>query len=318
MNPGNETPSAAGRPPSGQVERISDAVRVVTAPNAGPMTHTGTRTYVVGNGDVALIDPGPADPRHFDALLGALEPGERIAQILVTHSHLDHSPLARAFAERAPVAAFGRSHDGRSQRMNELERTGFLGGGEGVDREFVPDVFLADGEILEGGNWALQAIHTPGHLSNHMCFALVGAGMLFTGDHVMGWSTTLVSPPDGDISDFMGSLRKLIERPERTYLPGHGPPVGDGPDLAARQLAHRQEREAQIIAALGGGPAAPPALVEKIYEGLDPRLRAAASRNVLAHLIDLAGRGIVRAAGPVRADALFELGADADKTTSRA
>lgn len=290
-------------PVIGGVEDVAPGVRAVTAGNGGPMTFTGTRSYIVGQGEVALIDPGPADRAHHAAILGALGPGERIAAVFVTHSHADHSPLAAAFG--APVHAFGPHGAGLRPGLAALGPA--LGGGEGADAAFAPDRILQDDSTVEGAGWALTALHTPGHLSNHLSFVLEGTGIVFTGDHVMGWATTLISPPDGDLTAFMASLRRMAMRDDHRYLPGHGAPVEDPRAVLTHILAHRAGREAQIRAALADGPATPAALTARIYAGLDPRLHGAAARNVLAHLIDLCERGIVSAPGGIAADARFAL-----------
>lgn len=292
-------------PVPGAVERLAPGVRAVTAPNAGPMTFTGTRSYIVGEGEVALIDPGPEDPAHLAALMAAVA-GETVSHILVTHSHADHSPLARAVAARtgAPVLGFGPHGAGMRAEMSAL---GGLGGGEGADRGFSPDRTLGHGESVAGPGWRLTALHTPGHLSNHLSFALEGAGAVFTGDHVMGWATTLVSPPEGNLTDFMASLRLMRGRADRVYYPGHGAPVEDPAGLVAHVLSHRQGREGQILAALEDGPADAAALTARIYADVDARLHGAAARNVLAHLLDLSERGVVAPEGALSAEARFRL-----------
>lgn len=286
------------RPVPGAVERVAPLVRAVTAGNAGPMTFTGTRTYLVGEGAVAVIDPGPPDPAHLAAIRAALAPGERVSHILVTHSHADHSPLARPLAglTGAPVLAFGPHGAGMSAAMRGLLAAGAdLGGGEGADEGFVPDATLADGERVEGEGWALTALATPGHLSNHLAFALEGTGIVFTGDHVMGWATTLVSPPEGDLGAFMASLARMLARHDRLYLPGHGAPVEEPRALVEHIRDHRLGRERDIRAALAEGPATVASLTARIYRAVDPRLHPAAARNVLAHLLDLAERGLAAA-----------------------
>ena len=198
-------------------------IRRVTCPNPGPMTFTGTNAYILGRGAVAVVDPGPDIPEHRAAILGALAPGERVATILVTHSHVDHSPGARPLAAEtgAELLAFGPHGAGISPRMAALAASGAdLGGGEGGDRDFAPDRMLADEETVEGDGWAVRALHTPGHLSNHLCFAVerldCGApGAVFSGDHVMAWATTMVSPPDGDMAAFLASLRRMQGRGDR-------------------------------------------------------------------------------------------------------
>ena len=296
-------------PPPGRMVEVAPGVRRIGCDNPSPMTFTGTQTYVVGQGEVAVIDPGPGDARHVQTLLAALEPGERVVRIVVTHSHADHSPAARQIAALtgAPVAAFGPHGSGMSTTMRALAREGgTIGGGEGADRQFAPDEALGEGDVVEGPDWALEALHTPGHLSNHVSLALRGTGVLFTGDTVMGWATTLVSPPEGDMGQFMATLRRLAERDDRLYLPGHGNPVEDPAAMVRWQIAHREERFAQIMEALAAGPADAEVLARRIYRGIDPRLLPAAARNVLASLIALAEEGQVRAPEGLAADARFE------------
>jgi hydroxyacylglutathione hydrolase len=252
------------------------------------MTGSGTNSYIVGSGRVAVIDPGPGDPRHLAALLGALEPGEAVAQIFVTHAHADHSTLARPLAEAtgAPVLAFAAAA--------QLEGAG-LAGGEGIDRSFAPDRRLADGEIVAGDGWSLQVIHTPGHLHDHIC--LGWGDLCFTGDHVMGWSTSLVSPPEGDMGCYMQSLARLAQQPWRRLYPGHGAAVDDPAGRIDELATHRRRREAQILGCLRGEPQTPTVLTAAVYAGTPAHLLGAAERNVLAHLVDLQSRNLV-AAGP--------------------
>lgn len=296
----------AHAPVVGAPERLAPDLVAVTAPNAGPMTFTGTRTYILGRADVAVIDPGPADPAHLDAVEAALPRGGGVGAILVTHGHLDHSAGARALQDRTGAPIHGHGERVRSPVMERLAAAGALGGGEGVDAGFAPDVRLADGAVVTGAGWRLEAVHTPGHLGDHLCFAWAGTGALFSGDTVMGWATTLISPPDGDLGAFLASLRRLRVRRDRTYHPGHGGPVRDPRGMIDWQLAHRAEREGQIRAALEGGAASAAELVEMVYPDLAAALRPAAARNVLAHLIDLAERGLVRSRGPLAAAAVFE------------
>lgn len=270
-------------PVPGRAEHLAPGLRRVLAPNPSPMTFRGTNSYILGEGRVAVIDPGPALPSHLEALLAALAPGETVSHILVTHSHVDHSPLARPLAERtgAPVLAFGDSAAGR---RSDLAAVASLGGGEGVDAGFVPDIRLADGEEIAGPGWRLMALHTPGHMGNHLCFAWEDA--LFTGDHVMGWSSSMISPPEGDLGAFMASLERLSARADGPLFPAHGAPVPDGRARIVALAAHRRARAGEILAALGRGSATPAALAEAIYTGTPPALLGAATRNVLAHLID--------------------------------
>jgi glyoxylase-like metal-dependent hydrolase (beta-lactamase superfamily II) len=268
-------------------------LRHVIAPNPSAMTERGTNTWIVGRGEVAVIDPGPAIPVHLDAILAALTPGERVTHILVTHAHLDHSALAPSLSARtgAPVLAFGSARDGISPAMLALGLAGT--GGEGLDAGFAPDERLGDGDVIEGPGWRLQAIHTPGHLGSHLCFAWGAA--CFTGDHVMGWSTSLVSPPEGDMGAYMASLGRLGQREWSRFLPGHGTTVRDPATRLAALTEHRHGREAQILAALAGGSCTPAALARAIYTDLPAPLLPAAERNVLAHLLDLAERSLVQA-----------------------
>lgn len=291
----------------GAVEELH-GVRRVTAPNPSPMTFTGTRSYIVGTGEVALIDPGPDDPAHRAAILGALAPGERIAEVLLTHTHVDHSEGATALAREtgARLSGFGPHGAGMSATMRALADSGAdLGGGEGADRATVPERLLADGETVEGPGWALTALWTPGHLSNHLSFALEGTGTVFTGDTVMGWATTLVSPPEGDMAALMRSLRRLRARGDAVFLPGHGHPVADPAAMLDHQIAHREARAAAILGALADGPATAADLARAIYTDTDPRLMPAAARNVFATLIGAMDEGRVRPLGPLTPAARF-------------
>ncbi|MCF6271593.1 MAG: MBL fold metallo-hydrolase [Rhodobacteraceae bacterium] len=291
-------------PKIGVSEFLREGLRVVTAPNASPMTFTGTRSYILGEGEVAVIDPGPEDEAHFQALKKALA-GQKVSHIFVTHSHIDHSALSRRLSRAfdAPVLGFGASGAGMSEVMRGLEAGGGLSGGEGVDTSFLPDIKLADGDIIAGQGWALEAVHTPGHMSNHLCFGWQDT--LFSGDHVMGWSSTLISPPDGDLTQFMGSLEKLQNRPEDVFYPGHGAPIYGAQNMVKAQISHRLAREQQILEAIGEGRV--PAITRRVYKGLDSRLLPMAERNVFAHLIDLCQRGKLRSLGPLRFGGRFEL-----------
>jgi len=270
--------------PTGRVEQVAAGVRRLLAPNPSPFTYTGTQTYIVGTGDVALVDPGPDLAPHVDAILAATK-AERIVAIVCTHTHRDHSPASRPLAEAtgAPIvgcAPLAIEDDG--PRADAA-----------FDFDYVPDRVLADGEALEGEGWVLRALATPGHTSNHLCLALDGTGQLFTGDHVMGWSTTVVSPPDGDMTDYMKSLDLLLGRDDLAYHPAHGPAV-ENPHAHVRALiVHRRMREKQILALLEAGEGRIPVMVETMYKAIDPRLHPAAGRSVLAHLGDLQRRGMV-------------------------
>ena len=293
-------------PPTGVAMPVSEGVRRLVAPNPSPMTYRGTNTYLVGTTDLAVIDPGPDRADHLEAILAAVTPAQRITHIIVTHTHVDHSPLARPLAERtgAPVLAFGDASAGRSEVMAGLAADGLAGGGEGVDHGFRPDESLADGAIIEGSDWALEVIHTPGHIGNHV--ALAWDDICFTADHVMGWASSLVSPPDGDLTDFMASCARLQARDWSVFHPGHGAPIDNPAGRLAWLVGHRQAREAAILESLAQGPAGARELAERIYTETPPALIPAAERNVFAHLVDLTGKNRVRPHGPLAATAIFE------------
>jgi glyoxylase-like metal-dependent hydrolase (beta-lactamase superfamily II) len=294
-------------PPYGIAETLGPGIRRILARNPSPMTHHGTNTYLLGEGDVAVIDPGPADTDHLRAILAALAPGERISHVFVTHAHLDHSPLARAVADAtgAPVLAFGDARSGRSALMEELARAGSLDGGEGVDAGFSPDIVLADGEEVAGSGWQLRALHTPGHFGNHMSFQWDDT--VFCGDHVMGWASSLVSPPDGDMGAYMASLQRLAATGVRRLHSGHGDPILDAQARISELTRHRRAREDAICLALGDGPADAAMLAARIYTDTPATLMRAAARNVLAHLIDLAERKRIEAHGNLTPATLFSL-----------
>lgn len=284
----------AAAPEPGRADRLSPGLRRVLAPNPSPMTLHGTNSYIIGEGRVAVIDPGPESPAHLDALRAALAPGETVSHVIVTHSHRDHAPLARPLARAfgAPVLAFGASDEGRSPVMATLALSAGLGGGEGVAEGFRPDERLPDGAELSGDGWTLRALHTPGHMGNHLC--LQWGKAIFSGDHVMGWASSLVSPPDGDMGRYMESLDRLDAAGAHILYPGHGPAVADPARRIAALRDHRRMREAQILATLAGeGPATSGAIAHAIYHEIPPGMMAAAERNVLAHLIDLCERGRV-------------------------
>ncbi len=293
-------------PEIGVAETLEPGLRRIVAPNPSPMTYRGTNTYLLGTSAIAVIDPGPDNAAHLARILEAVEPGQHISHIIVTHTHLDHSPLARdlAAATGAPVLAFGDAHGGRSDVMRQLAAAGTVGGGEGIDAAFTPDDTLADGQVVEGAGWTLEVIHTPGHIGNHICLGWGDACL--TADHVMGWASSLVSPPDGDLTDFMASCARLQARDWRVFYPGHGAPITAPAARLDWLVAHRRSREAAILATLGQGPATPAALAREIYTDTPAALLGAATRNVLAHLIDLVGRHEVTHHGPLHESATFE------------
>jgi glyoxylase-like metal-dependent hydrolase (beta-lactamase superfamily II) len=281
----------------GRLERVAPGIRRIVARNPSPFTFRGTGTYVVGDGEVAVIDPGPDLDEHVAALLAGLS-GEQVTHILVTHTHNDHSPAAAALkaATGAPTYGFG-PHAGGKRGDPAVE--------EGGDWDFTPDVTVHDSDAIAGSGWRFEAVHTPGHTSNHLCFALPDQGILFSGDHVMGWSTSVIAPPDGDMSAYMASLDKLLDRPDAVYWPTHGPAITEPQAHVRAFVAHRREREAGILECLAAGSERIDAIVDKLYVGLQPGLRRAAGRSVHAHLLDLAGRGIVESEGPPTIDAVY-------------
>ncbi len=293
-------------PATGVAVAMAPGVHRLLAPNPSPMTHWGTNTYLVGTDRLVVIDPGPDMPAHFEALRAAIA-GRPVDHIVVTHAHVDHSALAGRLhdATGAPVAAFGTAHSGRSAIMTRLAEDGLTGGGEGMDTGFAPDLRLADGARLASDAGSLKVLHTPGHLGGHLCLAL--DDVVFTGDHVMGWAPSLVSPPDGDLTDFMASCARLrSDLPGgASALPGHGAPVVDLVGRLDALIAHRRHREAQILAALTVASGTPADLAGRIYTDVPPALLPAATRNVLAHLIDLVERNRARSLGRVHAGATF-------------
>lgn len=304
----------------GVVDQVGPRIRRVVANNPGPFTYKGTGTYIVGTGDVAVIDPGPADPAHLAALEAALK-GETVTHIFVTHTHRDHSPGALPLQERtkAPTYAFGphphsdeppepiTEEEAEATDKAEDEKAARTEKGEGpdvsdaspakledsFDAAFSPDVHLRDGDVVNGTDWSIEAVFTPGHIANHLCFALREERVLFSGDHVMGWSTSVISPPAGDMTAYLASLEKLLGRPDATYWPTHGPALSDPMPYVRALMAHRHEREAGILNRLRHGDRSIPELVTSLYVGLDTRLVKAAGRSVLAHLRKLVAEGRV-------------------------
>ena len=285
------------------VDEVMPGVRRVMADNPGPFTFKGTLSYIVGSGSVAIVDPGPDDARHIGALLDAVR-NETVTAIFVTHTHRDHSPAVPAIraATGATVYAEGLHRAARPLHIGEHNPLD-----ASADRGFRPDVVLKDGEVVAGDRWTIEAVTTPGHTANHMAYALRENDALFTGDHVMGWSTSIVAPPDGAMSDYLASLAKLTKRSEQTYLPGHGPVIEDAVRFVNYYIQHRKAREDSILYRLSKGATDIPTLVRAIYIGIDPRLTGAAGLSVLAHLEDLVTRGLVQTDGQPAIDGVYHL-----------
>ncbi|HVX98727.1 MAG TPA: MBL fold metallo-hydrolase [Pseudorhodoplanes sp.] len=283
-------------------KEVAPGVRALVADNPGPFTFKGTMSYVIGQGPYAVVDPGPNDERHIAALLAAT--GGHVSHIFVTHTHRDHSPGVAPLrqATGAKVYAEGPHRLSRDLQIGEASPLD-----ASADTDFRPDVALKDGEIVKGDGFTIEAVATPGHTANHMAYALKEANLMFSGDHVMGWSTPVVAPPDGAMSDYMNSLRKLTARAETLYLPGHGAPIGNAPLFVRSYIRHRQAREASILHRLAKGEADIPTLVRAIYIGLDPRLVKAAGLSVLAHLEDLVARGVVATHGQPSIEGSYRL-----------
>jgi glyoxylase-like metal-dependent hydrolase (beta-lactamase superfamily II) len=291
--------------PPGRAEEIVPGVRRLLCNNPGPFTFKGTVSYIVGCDRVAIVDPGPLDEAHIAALLDAVR-GETVTHVVITHTHRDHSPAAARIKAATGAVTVGEGPHRPARPIN-------LGGASPLessgDMAFRPDTVLSDGDVVTGAGWTLEAIATPGHCANHMAYALAGTNMLFSGDHVMAWSTPVVAPPDGSMSDYMASLDKLARRSETIYFPGHGGAVRDAPNFVRHYILHRRAREAAILNGLKAGKTDIPSLVQDIYVGLDPRLIRAACLSVLAHLEDLVKREQVRADGPPSLEARYRLAA---------
>lgn len=294
-------------PPVGDAQVVGPNVRRILAPNPSPMTFRGTNTYLVGDKQVAVIDPGPDDAGHLAAIMAALRPDQQVTHILVTHAHLDHSPLARALAREtgARIYAYGAADSGRSAIMQQLADTGLVGGGEGVDAGFIPDVGLDDGAMVEGDGWRLTAHWTPGHFGNHLSFSM--SDTVFSGDLVMGWASSLVSPPDGDLTDFMASCHRLHDMNARIFHAGHGAAITDPNGRLQWLIGHRKSRETAILDQLRRGPANAETLAHAIYTDTPAALLPAATRNVLAHLVDLYGKNLTAPKTELTAKAVFSL-----------
>lgn len=271
----------------GAIEEVAPGIRRVIANNPGPFTFTGTGTYIIGHGEVAVIDPGPDMPAHVDALLDGLK-DETVTHILITHTHLDHSPAAAPLKAATGAETWGYGPHGGDQSGDKVE--------EGGDWGFQPDHVVRHGDVIEGpkdSGWSAEAVHTPGHTSNHICYQYREEKALFTGDHVMGWSTSVISPPDGDMKDYMASLRLLLDRDDRVYWPTHGTCIEAPQDFVRAFIAHREDREAQIMACLNDGVSDIPGMVTRMYANVPDYLHPAAARSVQAHLIHMEQTGRV-------------------------
>ena len=275
-------------PKIGEAEQLEKDLAVITANNASPMTFTGTRSYILGTNNLIVIDPGPDSEAHLSSIMKYI--GKRkVTDILLTHSHVDHSPLSRQLKIEtgAKIIGFGSADEARTSFMKKLSSSLDLGGEEGIDKDLALDEKVYEKQMLKLNNYSIEVVHTPGHLSNHICFSLRGRKILFSGDHVMGWATTLISPPDGDLGSFMNSLEKLSARDEVVYYPGHGKPLKEPRKMVLAQIKHRRDREKQILNSVSKISRTPAEIVDEVYIDLNPMLKAAAIRNVLAHLIDL-------------------------------
>jgi glyoxylase-like metal-dependent hydrolase (beta-lactamase superfamily II) len=285
----------------GRADQVSPLIRRVIAKNPGPFTFTGTGTYIVGHGEVAVIDPGPDDLVHLAAIQAAVA-GETVTAIVITHHHIDHSPLAQALQAATGAPIYGCAVKAHVEDDSGVKTEA------ANDLAFQPDVDLCGGGgRVAGPGWTLEAIATPGHTSNHICYALLEENAVFTGDHIMGWSTTVITPPDGDMTDYMQSLARIRDRGFATLWPTHGPPVTEPRPFLDAYIAHRRAREAQVVAALADGPKRISEMVPTLYADVDQGLWPAASRSVLGHLIDLARRGEVLTDGAPGPDNLYRL-----------
>lgn len=289
-------------PAHGRAVEVEEGVLRVTAPNSGPFTFHGTNSYVLGKDSLAIIDPGPQDDTHLQTLLGAID-GKPVSHILVTHTHMDHSPLATRLREitGAPILAEGPHRAARDLHIGEENPLDAA-----ADREFQPDIAIKHGEIIEGDGWKLEAVYTPGHAANHTAFALLDRQILFSGDHVMAWATSIVAPPDGSMSDYMTSLETLIARNESIYLPGHGGRLEKAREFTRALRAHRKMRESAILSRIRAGDRRISEIVKIIYRDTDPRLHGAAGLSVLAHIEDLLAKGLIESDGPAAIDGVFE------------
>jgi glyoxylase-like metal-dependent hydrolase (beta-lactamase superfamily II) len=288
-------------PAYGEAVEVAPGVRRLTVNNPGPFTFHGTNSFIVGRDTLAVIDPGPEDEAHFQALIEAIG-GRPVSHVFVSHTHTDHSPLAARLSQAtgAIVAAEGPHRAARPLRIGEINPLD-----ASTDVGFVPDLVLGDDQLVEGDGWAIRAIHTPGHTANHAAFALEGTGILFSADHVMAWATSIVAPPDGAMSDYMALLERLLARDDRLFLPGHGGPVTSPAAFMRGLRSHRRMRERAILERLRTGDRTIPEMVAAIYRDVDPRLFGAAGLSVLAHMEDLVARGVASAEPDIAIDARY-------------
>lgn len=283
-----------------EAQQVSPLIRRLVANNPGPFTFLGTGVYIVGKGEVAIIDPGPDNPDHIEALLRAVE-GERVTHILVTHRHMDHSPAAHPLAARTGAKVYASKIPPKPSDCDELRLEA------SDDHLFQPDIDVADGERFSGPGWTIEAVFTPGHTTNHMAYALIEENALFPGDHIMGWSTTVIGPPDGDMTDYFNSLEKVRDRNYATLWPTHGPPVRDASAFVQAFIDHRRERETQILDQMRAGKTRIKDMVSVIYADVDKRLHPAACHSVLAHMIRLVQLGAVVSMDPPCVDTEYRL-----------
>lgn len=284
--------------PYGESAQVSPLIRHVLSPNPSAFTFKGTGTYIIGHGNVAVVDPGPLIEDHVEALKRALG-DETVTHILITHTHNDHSPAAQPLKEwsGAPTYGYGPHGAGKFEQGIVVE--------EGGDLDFVPDVEVRDGDVIEGDGWSVECVYTPGHTSNHICYQLREEKALFPGDHVMGWSTTIVSPPDGDMTEYMASVRRLLDRDDEIYWPTHGAPITEPKPFLEALIAHREDREQQVLDCIGRDIGSIKDMVPVMYAGLDPRLFPAAERSVFSHVIKLADEGRVTSDGELAIEANY-------------
>ncbi|MCZ6889735.1 MAG: MBL fold metallo-hydrolase [Gammaproteobacteria bacterium] len=282
----------------GEAATLTPLIRRVIANNPSPFTLYGTGTYILGHGNVAVIDPGPADPAHIDAIVSATE-GETITHMLVTHTHMDHSPGCQLLSEHcdAKTYAYGGHGSGKIEQGVQIE--------EGGDMDFEPDVLVKHGDVIDGGDWSVECVYTPGHTSNHICYQLREEHLLFTGDHVMGWSTSIISPPDGDMRAYMASLDLLLDRNDSVYWPTHGPCITETKQHVQAFIAHRHERESQILSCIEKGVHVIKEMVPIIYTGYPEYMFPAAGRSVFAAIEYMVQRGELSCEGELSLEARY-------------